>query len=56
MGVFLSFIRVAAGAVLVGATYVILRILKNYVLRSPLDNIPGPPRGHWMKGEHHHDI
>ncbi|EPS98332.1 hypothetical protein FOMPIDRAFT_41436 [Fomitopsis schrenkii] len=50
MGIFLSVLRVAAFVVLVGAAYIVISILKNYVVRSPLDNIPGPPRGHWMSG------
>ncbi|EPT02239.1 hypothetical protein FOMPIDRAFT_1047944 [Fomitopsis schrenkii] len=50
MGNFLSVLRVAAFVVLVGAAYTVISILKNYVVRSPLDNIPRPPRGHWMYG------
>ena len=33
---------------LLGTGYV---ALKNYFSRSPLDNIPGPPSGHWMHGK-----
>ena len=50
MGLAFSILRVAALAVLVGTAYIVLKILKNYVVRSPLDNIPGPPRGHWANG------
>lgn len=52
MGVALSVLRIAVLVLLVGAVYVVLRLLRNYVVRSPLDNIPGPPRGHWMTGEY----
>ncbi|KZT66919.1 cytochrome P450 [Daedalea quercina L-15889] len=47
MGILLSVLRVVA---LLGTAYVLLKALKNYLGRSPLDNIPGPPSGHWMKG------
>ncbi|TFY57863.1 hypothetical protein EVJ58_g6767 [Rhodofomes roseus] len=47
MGILLSVLRVIA---LLGTAYVLLKVLQNYLGRSPLDNIPGPPSGHWMKG------
>lgn len=53
MGIALSVLRVVALAALVGAAYIVLKIARNYVVRSPLDNIPGPPSDHWIKGGHH---
>ncbi|KAH9929191.1 cytochrome P450 [Fomitopsis serialis] len=47
MGLLLSVLRVVA---LLGTAYVLFNVLKNYFSRSPLDNIPGPPSGHWFKG------
>lgn len=36
---------------LVGATYVLSKLVKNYFGRSPFDNIPGPPPDNWIDGE-----
>ncbi|EPT02236.1 hypothetical protein FOMPIDRAFT_1022896 [Fomitopsis schrenkii] len=47
MGALLSVLRLVA---LLATAYVLLNVLKNYVTQSPLDNIPGPPSAHWMKG------
>ena len=38
-------------ALLLGVSYVALKILKSFLVRSPLDNIPGPPAVNWMNGE-----
>ena len=50
MGALLSVLRLVA---LLSTAYVLLKVLRNYVTRSPLDNIPGPPSAHWMKGMTH---
>ena len=50
MGALLSVLRLVA---LLATAYVVLKVLKNYITRSPLDNIPGPPSAHWMKGTDH---
>lgn len=50
MGALLSVLRLVA---LLATAYVLLNVLKNYVTQSPLDNIPGPPSAHWMKGAEH---
>ncbi|KAH9929175.1 cytochrome P450 [Fomitopsis serialis] len=47
MGLLFSVLRVVA---LLGTAYVLFNVLKNYFGRSPLDNIPGPPSGHWLNG------
>ena len=48
MGGLLSVVGVV---VLLGAGYVLLKVLTNYYGRSPLDNIPGPPSGSWIDGK-----
>ena len=48
MGNLLSIIGLV---LLVGATYVLLKLVKNYFGRSPFDNIPGPPPDNWIDGE-----
>ncbi|KZT66921.1 cytochrome P450 [Daedalea quercina L-15889] len=47
MGILLSVLRVVA---LLGTAYVLFKALQSYLGHSPLDNIPGPPSGHWMNG------
>lgn len=51
MGILLSVLHITGLVALVGVTFVVFSVLKNYVVPSPLDNIPGPPRGHWVSGE-----
>lgn len=46
-------LSVPATVLLLGAGYVLLKVLINYLARSPLDNIPGPPSSHWLDGERH---
>ncbi|KAI0723656.1 cytochrome P450 [Fomitopsis betulina] len=48
MGILLSVLHITGLVALVGVTFVVFSVLKNYVVPSPLDNIPGPPRGHWV--------
>ena len=50
MGALFSVLRLVA---LLATAYVLLKVLRNYVTRSPLDNIPGPSSAHWMKGMKH---
>ena len=38
-------------AFFVACSLILWRQFKWYILRSPLDNIPGPPRGSFLKGE-----
>ncbi|EPS94814.1 hypothetical protein FOMPIDRAFT_1026052 [Fomitopsis schrenkii] len=45
-----SLLSVLGIVLLLGTSYVLLKVLENYFGRSPLDNIPGPPSGHWMDG------
>ena len=33
--------------------WVVWRLIRNFVMRSPLDNIPGPRSESWLKGVHH---
>ncbi|EPS93813.1 hypothetical protein FOMPIDRAFT_1055630 [Fomitopsis schrenkii] len=47
MGSLLSALRIV---LLLGTSYVLLKVLTRYFGRSPLDNIPGPPSGHWLDG------
>lgn len=47
-----SLLSVLGIVLLLGTSYVLLKVLENYFGRSPLDNIPGPPSGHWMDGKH----
>ena len=45
MGSLLSILGIV---LLLGTVYL---ALKNYISRSPLDNIPGPPSAHWLHGK-----
>ena len=33
--------------------WIVWRLIRNFVMRSPLDNIPGPRSESWLKGVHH---
>ena len=40
----------AEGIALYGVSWVLWRIFRHFIIRSPLDNIPGPPSKNWWKG------
>ena len=40
----------AEGIALYGVSWVLWRIFGRFIIRSPLDNIPGPPSKSWSKG------
>jgi len=40
----------AEGIALYGVSWVLWRIFGRFIVRSPLDNIPGPPSKSWWKG------
>ena len=40
----------AKGVVLYGAFWVLWRIFRQFIVRSPLENIPGPTSKDWWKG------
>jgi len=40
----------AKGIALYGASWVLWKIFKQFIIRSPLDNIPGPSSQNWWKG------
>ena len=40
----------AKGIALYGVSWVLWRIFGKFIVRSPLDNIPGPSSKNWLKG------
>ena len=40
----------AKGFALYGFSWVLWRIFGKFIVRSPLDNIPGPASKNWLKG------
>lgn len=46
----MSTFTLLAGVVAVSAAWALWELLKGYVLKSPLDNIPGPPGKSLWKG------
>lgn len=38
-------------ALLLSVSYVMMKFLRSYFSRSPLDNIPGPPAHSWLRGK-----
>ena len=46
----MEYIGIAQAAFAASILYVSWLVLRSFIVKSPLDNLPGPPRASWISG------